>query len=220
MPAKDNFTPYDDEWWEEQGFLTEQQLSKRKSDGFNLPFKGFSYKACNHWQQRVRIGKRYTVTCSAGISIPKESGPIYPDFGVYLDAEWFGKITTTGCRIKAVAERAKYPAMFVEWVDYRELPADKLDLVVKVCLSKMRHGKWIDIGCHHAHGRTGTLLACLIAAVEHLDSRAAIDAVHERYCHSAIESESQKESIRKFVLRYRVKTVYRRNKNNRLKKGE
>ncbi|KKK97778.1 hypothetical protein LCGC14_2649320, partial [marine sediment metagenome] len=34
---------------------------------------------------------------------------------------------------------------------------------VEICLSKMRQGKWIDLGCNQAHGRTGTLLACLIA---------------------------------------------------------
>ncbi len=54
--------------------------------------------------------------------------------------------------------------------------------------------------CHAGHGRTGTLLASLIALLESLEETPdPISAVRVRYCEGAVETHAQAEGI--FALR-------------------
>jgi len=156
------------------------------------------YSGCPHWRQPVRVG-RFTVTCSAAPFGRKDLKAPHPDFGVYLASRWKesvgGAILTNGSALKKARELSVYPAIYVDWADMAAPEPQLLTRLVEICLAKMRAGKRVDIGCMQAHGRTGTLLACLVARVEHLGGYTAIDAVRERYCRYACETQAQEHAV-------------------------
>jgi protein-tyrosine phosphatase len=162
---------------------------------------GQYFTTCSHWRQPVLVG-RYVVTCSSA-PYGHESAEPKPDFGFYLAKSlWEAKLShiwTNGSYLKSVAQTRSYPALVVDWLDGSAPRPELLTQLVNIALSKMRHGKRIDIGCNAGHGRTGTLLACLIARVEHLSARVAIAEVRRRYCWLAIENLSQERAVETYV---------------------
>ncbi|KKK87023.1 hypothetical protein LCGC14_2757390 [marine sediment metagenome] len=150
--------------------------------------------SCQHWRQPVMVGK-FLVTCSSGMyfSLGRNTEPHpglpYPDFGVYLDSRWKAKVD------------GHYPALITHWPDMKAPKPEELTRVVDICLSKMSQGKVIDIGCMAGHGRTGTLLASLIAKVEHLDGVTALREARWRYCSYACETRDQREAVINYAKR-------------------
>jgi protein-tyrosine phosphatase len=129
----------------------------------------------------------------------------YPDFGVYLATQWkldLGMYWTNGAYVKRIAQNRPYPAIIVDVPDMKAPPVAVLNTLVEIIVSKMKQGKLVDIGCIAGHGRTGTLLACLIARKEHLDGRAAIAAARERYCPMAVENREQEQAVSEYVNLY------------------
>ncbi|MDP2727034.1 MAG: hypothetical protein Q8P59_05785 [Dehalococcoidia bacterium] len=162
-------------------------------------YPAHSFAGCRHWRQPVAVGTRQ-VTCST-FGFAPEKEPM-PDFGVYLDKAWQDRVSpiwTAGSAIKSVAVRRAYPAIVVDWPDMAGRSPELLGQLVAICRSKMRQGLVIDIGCQAGHGRTGTLLACLIARVEHLRADTAIREVRRRYCKHAIEHQAQEKAITEYV---------------------
>lgn len=161
---------------------------------------------CHHWREQVRVG-RYTVTCSSHIGRHVLTPPV-PDFGIYLASGWrelLGKSWTNGSYLRRLAQERPYPALVRDWLDAGTIATRDLNQLVEICLSKMRHGKMIDIGCAAGHGRTGTLLACLIARIEHLPGQEAIREARTRYCPQAVETIQQEQSVRKYVDLFGIK---------------
>jgi hypothetical protein len=158
-----------------------------------------SYFGCKHWRERVQVGRKW-VTCSS-LGDGKRLDP-KPDFGIYMCSTWRQDLSpfwTDGAYVKRVAAIRQYPALVVDWPDMGSLKPELLDQLVEICLSKMRQGKWIDIGCNAGHGRTGSLLACLIARKEHLTGEQAIAEVRRRYCQHAIETKLQENAVREYI---------------------
>ena len=123
-------------------------------------------------------------------------------FGIYLAFGWrdlLGKAWTNGSYLKKLALARPYPAMVVDMVDGGVLEYHLLNQVVEIALSKLRRGKRIDIGCHQAHGRTGSILACLIARIEHMNGEDAIKATRSRYCRYAIETKAQEDMVKQYA---------------------
>ena len=67
---------------------------------------------------------------------------------------------------------------------------------------KLEQGKKIHVGCMGGHGRTGTVLAALVAQIT--DSKDAIEWVRKNYCKKAVESHSQVQFL---VKHYGVNSV-------------
>ena len=179
-------------------------MKQKKTDPFY-----WTNTFCRHWRQGVAVG-RFTVSCSSGILLqPERNAEPYPDFGIYLAPVWEnivgGKIWTNGSALKKAAELRHYPALVVDWLDMSAPAPELLSRLVDICLSKMRQGKRIDIGCNAGHGRTGTLLAALIARVEHVDGYTAMQSARRRYCKSAVEGRSQEEAVIKYTESWRWK---------------
>lgn len=162
------------------------------------------YAGCHHWRQEVRVG-RFVISCSGEFHSKGTKGLPKPDFGVYLAKAWeayLGKGWTNGSYLKRLAVARPYPALVYDWPDGAALSPDELNNLVEICLSKMRKGLRVDIGCLQAHGRTGVLLACLIVRVEHMDGRRALEAARARYCRWAAENRAQEESIEAYARRW------------------
>lgn len=146
---------------------------------------------------------RSFVTCS-GLQHHKKTLRPFPGFGIYLAYQWENVLSpywTNGAYVKRVAERRAYPALIVDVFDMSAPASDVLDNLVEICVSKMKQGKLVDIGCYAGHGRTGLLLACLIARKERLSARDAIKATRVRYCSRAIETLGQELAVERYVER-------------------
>ncbi len=79
----------------------------------------------------------------------------------------------------------------VAWPDMGVIPADRLRAVAADIAAHMEDGATVEIACLGGHGRTGTLLAALIANIEGCGATEAILAVRQRYCEHAIETPAQ-----------------------------
>lgn len=162
---------------------------------------------CEHFRQEVAFGDKYKVLCSSWRDIPKKAEDLekaaQPDLGVYLDYSlWSDEVDPIKVSpgLKDYPDSDKfYDTILIKWPD-RGVP-DKalLTELVDYLQEKVEAGTLIDIGCHGGHGRTGTLLGCLIARLTDMEPEAVIKYVREKYCKEAIESKSQEAAIYEIV---------------------
>jgi protein-tyrosine phosphatase len=125
----------------------------------------------------------HVVLCSSFLAhAGTRDEPPAPAF--YLDPAW-----------KAVAGS---DATFVAWPDFGVIDVDALRLLVDAIREQLDAGP-VEIGCLGGHGRTGTLLAAVIADVEGLGAAAAIRAARERYCAHAVETPAQERLLHEFA---------------------
>ena len=180
---------------------------KDKSKDVKATTYAFGYYAstggrqCDHWRDNIKVGD-YTVTVSAQTDKPRMGevdDSVMPELGVYLAMSWQDAMSPIwGAGVKTPHSIDKYPTIYCKWPDYGAVHLTVVDWLVKAMMVSMEAGMSVDIGCQGGHGRTGCLLACLIAKVEGKGSKAAMDAVHKRHCTKAIESHSQENLIRVF----------------------
>ena len=97
-----------------------------------------------------------------------------------------GDVWETGFR----GEILYYPIM-----DCGVLPDDVLDRLIDDIFRRLDAGKRVGMFCIGGHGRTGYVAACVLArdGVEN-----PIAYLHEHYCRFAVESDEQREAIRRF----------------------
>lgn len=161
----------------------------------------FTYKSSHHhWRQRVPLaGVSGTLLASGHQNTPKgkasEWGDPYPDLGVYLSNYWLedlGGIATVGIPdlIKPL-----WPFVTITWPDYGTVNQVYYGRLIDVAVKYLRDGKTVEVACAAGHGRTGTLLAGIIATVENLDAKTTIDSLRTRYCKEAVESYGQESMI-------------------------
>lgn len=140
---------------------------------------------CEHWRSVVRVGDR-NILCSAWAARPQDRPPIdwqiYPDASYYLDPQW---------RDGLLPAQPPWPVVIVDWPDMGVIPTEQLRVLTAGITAQMEVGALVEIACLGGHGRTGTLLAALIASVEGSGATEAILAVRQRYCEHAIETPAQ-----------------------------
>lgn len=71
------------------------------------------------------------------------------------------------------------------------IPVARLQILTTDIAAQMKDGALVEIACLGGHGRTGTLLAALLANIEGRGATEAILAVRQRYCEHAIETPAQ-----------------------------
>ena len=92
-----------------------------------------------------------------------------------------------------------YPYLYIDWPDLGIIHINVLDAVVDLATKRMEQGEQIEVGCLGGHGRTGTLLACILGAVENLGVTEAVGKIRKLYCPQAVESSSQIELIAAYL---------------------
>jgi protein-tyrosine phosphatase len=98
------------------------------------------------------------------------------------------------------------PIKALEMPDFGGVPANWRQSIDEF-VAKLGQGAIMLFHCDGGHGRTGTLLASLIAVAEP-ETSDPIAAVRERYCKLAVETTAQAEAI--FALRkQRLPQIYR-----------
>lgn len=150
---------------------------------------------CLHKRDVIPIGKN-VILASEYFSTADILKPPVPDTGVYLCDLWdkffeepriFGKLTDFG----QPTFKPPFPAIIVPWTDRGVIEMDMLMWLVNGIIAKMEAGKLVEVGCLGGHGRTGTLIACVLGKVENLTARQAILTLRDRYCEKVVETAAQ-----------------------------
>lgn len=123
-----------------------------------------------------------SVTVYATAGRQQSTRKTFPDFGLYADSIW-----------KPISRNE-----FINWPDFG-VPSHPsvaamqiVDAFIKAC-----QGERVEIGCIGAHGRTGTILACMGILAGYTTDE-AIKHVRTSYCSHAIETVGQEEWINWF----------------------
>ncbi len=87
----------------------------------------------------------------------------------------------------------RYCILWAVLPDFGGVPENWLEVVNEV-IAELKAGKRIMAFCEGGHGRTGTLIASLVAILES-DIEDPILAVRERYCVHAVETYAQAEAV-------------------------
>ena len=154
-----------------------------------------SYSKCDHWRVNVPInGVPGHLLASGHLNSPKSTpskwAP-YPDMGVYLSPFWIDDLGGMAGVGMAAPITPLWPYIWVTWADMGDISARYFDVLVSTVAAALSEGKTVEIACAAGHGRTGTLLAGVLARVEGLGANAAIKAVRDRYCDQAVETHKQ-----------------------------
>ncbi|KKN82310.1 hypothetical protein LCGC14_0311230 [marine sediment metagenome] len=164
---------------------------------------GYHYRSCDHWRTVVKIGDSH-ILASGLMDRPKHPfvmpGPKpWPDKGLYLDDLWsrqLGGISSAG--VKCPID-PWWPYVIVDWSDRAAIDDKWYTLIVNLIIKWMKSGDKVEIACQGGHGRTGTLVAGVLAKVEGLSANDAIEALRDRYCKQVVESHSQICQIYRFL---------------------
>lgn len=168
------------EWWRK--YMADPTLGK------------WQVQKCHHWRQPVAVGE-CILTCSAYLDAPTVIFKDDIDCGLYLDTMWIealGYIASSGIKIE---EHNTYPYVVVDWKDGQGTYLDLLVYATDTVVDWLRKGKKVDIGCLGAHGRTGTLLACLLIKIEGVNARTAVKEAKSRYCEDIIDTPHQLQLV-------------------------
>ena len=154
---------------------------------------------CGHWRTPVHIGG-YTVWASGLWDKPeglKLVDAVKPDAGFYLDSSWgsrFGHFAGSGVNAPV---QPPWPFLVVNWPDMSVLPDYEYAALVAAIIVRIKAGETVEIACLGGHGRTGSVLAPLVAHLEGRTAGDAITSLRARYCDKAVESASQVAAVYK-----------------------
>jgi hypothetical protein len=159
---------------------------------------------CRHWRQRFELEGGLNVFASAIMDRPRKARAIgafsgSPDIGFYLSNAWTSDkvLVSPGLTLpfmKSVPDEGR--AIIWPWEDYG-IPDDRrtFEKAIRWLLKQAEKGKVIEIGCMGGHGRTGTVLACLLV-LQGLSPSNAFGRVQSEYCLEAVESRAQYQFVR------------------------
>ena len=154
---------------------------------------------CEHYMSEFKLSDTQTIYLTARSQYNRNKDTyVEPTMACYLDRAWLdhSAFWFTGDAIcdDDLYDSSTVPTMFVDWRDMGTINLRELSQVVVWCLRRISEGHKLSIGCHGAHGRTGTLLASLLV---HEGSTAinAIARVRKEYCVKAIETKGQEQLV-------------------------
>ena len=157
---------------------------------------------CDHYQVPVKVGDNFVwATSRAGFLQNKGwKENDRPDLFIALDTIWLNTFTSfVSSGVPELEQKSLIPFVAIDWTDSLGAPEELLEQLVPIILQYVEKKKIVEMGCIGAHGRTGTLLACLIGKEESLPPKSAIEETRKRYCKQAIESKSQIIQVYEFL---------------------
>ncbi len=145
---------------------------------------------CLHWREEFKIGPHIVLVSSytaLNSKFKKAESSLEPQFGIYLDESWESIPTS-------------YPKIVIHWPDTGVIGLPELKQLVSKTKSLLTKGMVIDIACIMGHGRTGTLLACLLVELEGMAAAEAVSAVRNRHCECAVEFAPQEKLVAAYAI--------------------
>lgn len=162
-------------------------------DLFPYPFlrEGTRPPLCRHWRQQVEIEPGVIVHASAYMDRPHADDWDWPEIGIYLSERWIEEMPMTsshwaGPTLGPGSQVALLPCPDGGWPLYEK----ETEQVLAYALEAARSYRFVEIGCHAGHGRTGMALAALMILAG-FDAETAMLKVWNQYCEQAIETNGQ-----------------------------
>lgn len=161
--------------------------------GYRIP-----HPTCHHWRQPIEIVHGVRVYASAYTDRPRSSEWDWPEVGVYLSERWVedvplasfhwaGPVLGPSAQIVLPCPDGGCP-----------LYEDETERVFAYALNAARAGRFVEVGCHAGHGRTGTALAALMI-IAGLDAETALLCLWQQFCEFAVETPSQERYLFDFA---------------------
>lgn len=150
---------------------------------------------CRHWRQPVEIEPGVTVHASAYMDRPSTDEWEWPEIGVYLSERWIEEMPMAsfhwaGPTLGPCSQVALLPCPDGSWPLYEK----DTQRVLVYALEAARAGRFVEVGCHAGHGRTGLALAALMILAGS-DAKTAMLNVWDDYCEQAIETIGQQQYL-------------------------
>lgn len=158
---------------------------------------------CTHVYSPVSVGKH--IVYATGSRYVRSDWYVPMDLSIYLDVNSWGPIR--GAKpLPYEKALSKMPVgwdndgqfIFIRWEDFKTIGQDRLNRIVSTALRALDKGLSVEVGCIGAHGRTGSVLAALVARAEGLGTQEAIEEVRSRYCSLAVETVEQEKMLYEF----------------------
>jgi hypothetical protein len=150
---------------------------------------------CRHWRQRVEIEPGVIVHASAYMDRPRSDDWDWPEIGVYLSERWIEEMPMAsfywaGPTLGPSSQVALLPCPDGGWPLYEK----ETQQILAYALEAARTGRFVEVGCHAGHGRTGMALAVLMILAG-FDAETAMLKVWNDYCEQAIETVGQERYL-------------------------
>lgn len=141
---------------------------------------------CHEKHPELKIG--------GGVFVGAACGSPRPGFNIYVGLDWGMTLVDPKWPWAKPVEGAPEHELQYEITDHSVPKTPKVfrEMVMWLC-SQLELGKRIHVGCIGGHGRTGLLLAAVVAELKMTDD--PIKWVRENHCEKAVESISQVEYL-------------------------
>ncbi|OGG58709.1 hypothetical protein A2765_00100 [Candidatus Kaiserbacteria bacterium RIFCSPHIGHO2_01_FULL_56_24] len=156
------------------------------AEGGYYGYAGGQYSPCQHYGDTVKVGN-YTIWAGGAAYLKPKDLKNIDVLVPLLDT------------MMPFGFRGRYQVLALPLKDYGGVPPNWRQGVEDV-IKELEAGRRVLSFCQGGHGRTGTLLASLVALLESVEQTPdPIEAVRERYCDRAVETRAQAEAV--FALR-------------------
>mgnify|MGYP001618846850 CR=1 FL=1 len=149
---------------------------------FTRPYKFISAR-CEHHQEVV-----------PGIWAGSYPIELPVDIHIVLDSIWIRGGDIYANFVDAPYHSTEQKRLYVSWPDQGVISIARVHQVVTYIVKTVESGSAVGVSCHGGHGRTGTLLACLLVYKGHTANQ-AINFLRTRYCKKSVESVAQEHLI-------------------------
>jgi hypothetical protein len=161
--------------------------------------KGIRQPLCHHWRQPVEVAQETVVYASAYMDRPRTQDWSWPDVGVYLSERWIEDVPLASFHWAGPVLGPSAQIVVLPCPDGGcPLYEDETERVFAYALNAARAGRFVEVGCHAGHGRTGTALAALMILAG-FDAETALVRLWDEFCEFAVESPSQERYLFDFA---------------------
>lgn len=188
----------DDDIEEARTYNAEDLYCLSVDKDYMFSYQPYLTKTCDHNMDEFKLRTGY-IYISAVRNKVKAKDAFKPTHGCYMDTAWIKErfLTTAGVNLLPYG-LLEQEAVHIKWPDRDIIPVNYLHTAVVFCHGTVAdNSKVLEIGCHGAHGRTGTLLAAIIV-YQGATAEEAIDQVRSEHCSHAIETKSQEMLIKEY----------------------
>ena len=171
---------------------------------YMFSYQPYLTKTCDHNMDEFKL-RTGSIYISAVRNKVKAKDAFKPTHGCYMDMGWMKERFLSSATVKLPTlnllkdkDNLEQQVLHIRWPDRDIIPVNDLHTAVVFCHGTVAdNSKVLEIGCHGAHGRTGTLLAAIIV-YQGATAEEAIDQVRSEHCSHAIETKSQEMLIKEY----------------------
>jgi hypothetical protein len=146
---------------------------------------------CDHWRVPVHVAEDVVVHASAYCDHPRSYRWSWPEIGIYFSDVWAGEVGLASCSWAGPVIGPRGEIAVLPWPDGgAPLVPEEAERVLGYGLKAARAGRFVELGCHAGHGRTGTALAAVMI-MSGCTLKTALNNVWDHYCELAIETRTQ-----------------------------